>query len=100
MKIIFKYEFHSCMLNWVQCVFLWQPHCDLRVVRTTAYLKAIMEVYGKEVQVWALRTSDGGNGNHSASLSIILIKIEVDQMLPSSYISSQFCYFAFGFLFP
>ena len=35
-----------------------------------------------------LRTSDGGNGNHSVSLPIILIKIKVDQMLPSSYISS------------
>ena len=34
------------------------------------------------------RTSDGGNGNHSVSLPIILIKIKVDQMFPSSYISS------------
>ena len=34
------------------------------------------------------RTSDGGNGNHSVSLPIILIKIKVDQMLPSSYIGS------------
>ena len=34
-----------------------------------------------------IRTSDGGNGNHSVSLPIILIKIKVDQMLPSSYIS-------------
>ena len=34
------------------------------------------------------RTSDGGNGNHSVSLPIILIKNEVDQMLPSSYINS------------
>ena len=34
------------------------------------------------------RTSDGGNGNHSVSLPIILIKIKVDQMLPSSCISS------------
>ena len=34
------------------------------------------------------RTSYGGNGNHSVSLPIILIKIKVDQMLPSSYISS------------
>ena len=33
------------------------------------------------------RTSDGGNGNHSVSLPIILIKIKVDQMLPYSYIS-------------
>ena len=36
----------------------------------------------------ATRTSDGGNGNHSVSLPIILIKIKVDQMLPSSHISS------------
>ena len=35
-----------------------------------------------------LSTSDGGNGNHSVSLPIILVKIKVDQMLPSSYISS------------
>ena len=34
------------------------------------------------------RTSDGGNGNHSVSLPIILLKIKVDQMLTSSYISS------------
>ena len=33
------------------------------------------------------RTPDGGNGNHSVLLPIILIKIKVDQMLPSSYIS-------------
>ena len=31
------------------------------------------------------KTSDGCNGNHSVSLPIILIKIKVDQMLPSSY---------------
>ena len=30
-------------------MILWQPHCALRVVRTTAYLKAMMEVYGKRV---------------------------------------------------
>ena len=35
-----------------------------------------------------LRTSDGGNGNHSVSLPTILKKIKVDKMLPSSYISS------------
>ena len=34
------------------------------------------------------RTSDGGNGNHSVSLPIILIKIKVNQKLPSLYISS------------
>ena len=34
------------------------------------------------------RTSDGANGNHSVSLPIILIKIKVDQLLPSSYITS------------
>ena len=34
------------------------------------------------------RTSDGGSRNYSVSLPIILLKIKVDQMLPSSYISS------------
>ena len=33
------------------------------------------------------KTSDGGYGNHGVSLPIILIKIKVDHMLPSSYIS-------------
>ena len=33
--------------NYVQFVILWQPHCALRVAMTTAYLKAIMEAYGK-----------------------------------------------------
>ena len=35
---------------------------------------------------WKPRTYDGGNGNHNASLPLILLKIKVDQMLP--YISS------------
>ena len=39
---------------------------------------------------WSKRTSDRGDGNHSVSLPVILIKIKVDQMLPSSYISSLF----------
>ena len=38
--------------------------------------------------IFFVRTSDGGNGNHSVSLPIILLKNKVDQMLPSSYISS------------
>ena len=42
----------------------------------------------KLILVCQERTSDGGNGNHSVSLPIILIKIKVNQMLPSSYISS------------
>ena len=42
-------------------------------------------VLTEEDELW---TSDGGNGNHSVSLPIILIKIKVDQMLPSLYISS------------
>ena len=35
-----------------------------------------------------IRTSDGGNGNHSVSLPIFLITIIVDQMLSASHISS------------
>ena len=42
----------------------------------------------KTTHIMRSRTSDDGNGNHSVSLRIILIKIEVDQMLTSSYISS------------
>ena len=36
-------------LTELKSVFLWLSHCDLRVVRTTAYLKAIMtvDIYGK-----------------------------------------------------
>ena len=36
------------------------------------------------------RTSDGGYGNHSVSLPIILIKIKVNQKLPSPYILMDF----------
>ena len=41
----------------------------------------------KKVNIIA-RTSDSGNGNHSVSLPINLIKVKVDQMLSPSYISS------------
>ena len=34
---------------------LWQPHCDLRVVRTEAYLRAIRGVYGKILLGLALK---------------------------------------------
>ena len=33
--------------RYIGSVILLQPNCDLRVVRTTAYLKAIMEAYEK-----------------------------------------------------
>ena len=49
------------------------------------------------------RTSDGGNGNHSVSLPMILIKNKIHQMLPSSYISPllvSIYEFAFDFPFP
>ena len=57
-----------------------------------------MNCYAFEVYIYILahqiriseRTSDGGNGKHSVSLPIILMKIIVDQMLPSSYISTLF----------
>ena len=44
----------------------------------------------KRPALWGQRTSGSGNGNHSVSLPTILIKIKVDQMIPSSYISSLF----------
>ena len=34
-----------------------------------------------------VRTSDAGNGNHSVSLPIILVKNKVEQKFSSSYIS-------------
>ena len=40
-----------------------------------------------------VRTSDGGNGNHSVSLPIILIKFKVNQMIPSSYKLADGLYF-------
>ena len=61
----------------------------------TAYLiyifKCMFVAYSQNVcRIFAayLRTSDGGNGNYSVSLPIILIKIKVNQMLQSSQISS------------
>ena len=36
---------------------------------------------------WDTSTSDGGNGIHSVSLPIILLKVKADHMLPSLYIS-------------
>ena len=39
-----------------------------------------------KMDITRVRTSDGGNGNHSVSLPIILIK-KVDQKFPSSFIS-------------
>ena len=47
---------HSCLLIELGTIcnnIIWQPYCDLRVARTTAYLKAIMGVYGNHLQVWA-----------------------------------------------
>ena len=38
----------------------------------------------------ALRIFHGGNGNHNVLFPIILTKVKVDQMLPSSYKSSLF----------
>ena len=43
------------LIKQVQFVTLWQARCDLRVVTTTAYLKAIMEVYGQTLTgLWPL----------------------------------------------
>ena len=54
-------------------------HCVMCSVFNTITIE-----YGHEMpQSNNQRTSDGGNGNHSVSLPIILIKIQVNQMLPS-----------------
>ena len=47
---------HSCLLTELALICnLWQPYCDFSIVSTTVYLKAIMVVYGKHLQVWALK---------------------------------------------
>ena len=55
-------------------------------------LASIIAIYISDtdsfIHVIKIRTSDGGNGNRSVSLPKFFIKIKVDQMLPSSYISS------------
>ena len=57
----------------------------------TLRLNQLGEIGEKQLSVFGSRggqrTSDGGNGNHSVSLPIILIKNKVDQKFPSSYIS-------------
>ena len=58
------------------------------VTITCKRMRRSLSIGGSSSVQWRKRTSDGGNGNHSVSLPIILIKIKVDQMLPSSYISS------------
>ena len=57
-------------------------------VQVNIILKLAKSVLLCDLHKLAVRTSDGGNGNHSVSLSIILLKIKVDRMLPSLYISS------------
>ena len=75
------------------------PHCFLFCLKIYAYKltgsnmrsvvhKIISMTRVKHMFFKYERTSDGGNGNRSVSLPIISIKIKVDQMLPSSYISS------------
>ena len=63
------------------------PKAQPAVVWDLKYLSALS--LGRLFQqLTSQRTSDGGNGNHSVSLPIILITIKVNQMLPSSYICS------------
>ena len=74
---------HACSSRQKSCIFssLWMG-LDLLLCQRVGEFRL------PAVRYQVLRTSDGGNGNHSVSLPIILIKIKVDKMLPSSYISS------------
>ena len=65
----------------------WTDHCSQRCCLQLLHCNDVQKVDADTI-LYVERTSDGGNGNHSVSLPIILIKIKVDQMLPSSYISS------------
>ena len=70
--VTLRYEYYHLEVT------AWSKHFHL-------YITAV-GLHNWELQItW--RTSDGGNGNHSVSLPIILIKIKVDQMPPSSYIN-------------
>ena len=54
-----------------------------------AHTHSLIIAFASDLNIlWVLRTSGGGNGNQSVSLPIILIKIKIDQMHTSSYISS------------
>ena len=53
-------------------------HC-----RKSSQVSIELDVVVRKMVIFA-----SGNGNHSVSLPIILIEIKVDQMLPSSYLSS------------
>ena len=62
-------------------------HVNETCISFTASVKDIQVLFYKFITI-SQRTSDGGNGNHSVSLPITLLKNKVDQMLPSVYISS------------
>ena len=66
----------------------WKSYAQQRKTTGSSSASLPFRPFSKwELLLMERRTSDGGNGNHSVSLPIILIKIKVDQMLPSSYIS-------------
>ena len=62
---------------------------SLTVPKRDKLIKYLQSNFISSIRNPHIRTSYGGNRNHSVSLPIILIKIKVKQMLPSSYISSQ-----------
>ena len=74
------------------CIIATSSHSQLFLhSRNTGNIKNYLDYdnfFCKKGKTEFKRTSDGGSGNHSVSLPIILIKIKVYQMLPSSYISS------------
>ena len=74
-------------------IFLWIEEA-LAIRRVFSLVDMITNTKFSNCNLVFKRTSDGGNGNHSVSLPIILIKYKVDQKFPSSYIS------VLDFLFP
>ena len=62
--------------------------CVSGYIKQLPTLKGLNKILKPQIWLKMARTSDGGNGNHSVLLPTILIKIKVNQMLPSSYISS------------
>ena len=74
---------HASLRSWRSDQFQTWFKCSPKVCVALLDSRTNTELFDSHV-----RTSEGGNGKHSVSLPIILIKIKVDQMLPSSYISS------------
>ena len=80
--ILLAPNLHIKCISWSQ----YEHYCTISMASGWILVTVYCHVNGLYTNK---RTSDGGNGNHSVLLPIILIKNKVDQMFPSSNISSM-----------